>query len=41
MLPEYLGEDYCRYYAMVRRAESEKYHNHVAQLDFDWYLRSA
>jgi len=39
-LPEYLGEDYCRYYAMVRRAESEKYHNKVAQLDFDWYLRS-
>ena len=25
VLPEYLGEDYCRYYAMVRRAESEKY----------------
>ena len=40
VLPEYLGEDYCRYYAMVRRAESEKYHNHIAQLDFDWYLRS-
>jgi glutamine synthetase len=40
VLPEYLGDDYCRYYAMVRRAESEKYHNQVAQLDFDWYLRS-
>jgi len=40
VLPEYLGEDYCRYYARVRRAESEKYHNHIAQLDFDWYLRS-
>ena len=40
VLPEYLGEDYCRYYTMVRRAESEKYHNHVAQLDFDWYLRN-
>lgn len=40
VLPDYLGEDYCRYYAMVRRAESEKYHNHIAQLDYDWYLRS-
>ena len=40
VLAEYLGEDYCRYYTMVRRAESQKYHNHVAQLDFDWYLRS-
>ena len=39
VLPEYLGEDYCRHYTMVRRAESEKYHNHIAQLDFDWYLR--
>jgi glutamine synthetase len=40
VLPGYLGKDYCRFHAMVRRAESEKYHNHVAQLDFDWYLRS-
>ncbi len=40
VLPTYLGEDYCRYHAMVRRAESEKYHNHIAPLDFDWYLRS-
>ena len=40
VLPEYLGRDYCKYYAMVRRGESEQYHNHVAQLDFDWYLRS-
>jgi glutamine synthetase len=40
VLPDYLGEDYSRYYAMVRRAECEKYHNQVAQLDFDWYLRS-
>ena len=40
VLPDYLGEDYCRYYTIVRRAESEKYHNRVAQLDFDWYLRS-
>ena len=40
ILPEYLGKDYCRYYAMNRRAEAEKFHNAVSQLDFDWYLRS-
>ena len=40
VLPEYLGKDYCKYYTMVRRAESEQFHNHVAQLDFDWYLRA-
>ena len=39
VLPEYLGKDYCKYYAMVRRYEAEQYHNKVAQLDFDWYLR--
>ena len=40
VLPEYLGKDYCKYYAMVRRHEAEQYHNKIAQLDFDWYLRS-
>lgn len=40
VLREYLGEDYCRYYTLVRRAESQKFHNHIAQLDFDWYLRA-
>ncbi|MBT8082218.1 MAG: glutamine synthetase family protein [Gammaproteobacteria bacterium] len=40
VLREYLGEDYCRYYTMVRRAESARFHNAVAPLDFDWYLRS-
>lgn len=40
VLPEYLGKDYCKYYAMNRRAEAEKFHNVVSQLDFDWYLRS-
>jgi len=40
VLPEYLGEEYCKAYAMVRQAEADKYHNKIAQLDFDWYLRS-
>ncbi len=40
VLPEYLGKDYCRYFAMVRRAEEQAYHNEIPPLDFDWYLRS-
>ena len=40
VLPEYLGEEYCKAYTLVRQAEADKYHNKIAQLDFDWYLRS-
>ncbi len=40
VLPEYLGKDFCKYYTMVRRAESRKFHNRISQLDFDWYLRA-
>ncbi len=40
VLPEYLGKNYCKYYAMNRRAEEKKFHNAVSQLDFDWYLRA-
>ena len=40
VLPEYLGEDYCKYYAMNRRGESTRFHNSISELDFDWYLRA-
>ena len=40
VLPEYLGADYCRYYAINRRYEAEQFNNKVSQLDFDWYLRA-
>ena len=40
ILPEYLGADYCKYYAMNRSAESAKFHNTISDLDFDWYLRA-
>ena len=40
ILPAYLGKDYCKYFAMNRRAESVQFHNTVSALDFDWYLRS-
>lgn len=40
ILPEYLGADYCKYFAMNRSAESTKFHNTISDLDFDWYLRA-
>lgn len=40
VLPDYLGKQYCKYYALNRRAEAEKFHNQISQLDFDWYLRA-
>jgi len=40
VLPQYLGRDYCKYFAINRRAESRQFHNSISALDFDWYLRS-
>ena len=40
ILPEYLGKDYCKYYAINRRAEARQFHNTISPLDFEWYLRS-
>jgi len=40
VLPEYLGRNYCRCYALNRCGESQRFHDTVSQLDFDWYLRS-
>lgn len=40
VLPQYLGEDYCRHFVTNRRAESDKFHNTVSEQDYDWYLRS-
>ena len=40
ILPEYLGEDYCRIYALQRRNESRLFHNVISNVDFDWYMRA-
>lgn len=40
VLPQYLGKDYCKYFAMNRRAESRLFHNTISELDYDWYLRA-
>ncbi len=41
VLPQYLGADYCKYFAMNRRGESTLFHNTISALDFEWYLRNA
>ncbi|MDH4049213.1 MAG: glutamine synthetase family protein [Gammaproteobacteria bacterium] len=40
ILPEYLGEDYCKTYVTNRRDESRRFHNIISENDFDWYLRA-
>jgi len=40
ILPEYLGEEYCKIYTAHRRDESRKFHNVVSDVDFDWYMRA-
>lgn len=39
VLPEYLGEEFCRVYEIVRRNECERFHRQVGNLDYEWYLR--
>jgi glutamine synthetase len=40
ILPEYLGERFCKAFLINRRAEEKKFHDSVSTLDFEWYLRS-
>ncbi|MEX0709109.1 MAG: glutamine synthetase family protein [Woeseia sp.] len=39
-LPGYFGEDYCKSYVANRREESRRFHNHISDIDFDWYMRA-
>ncbi len=40
LLPDSLGAEYCRCFLINRRHESQKFHEQVTNLDYDWYLRS-
>ena len=40
VLPQYLGEDYCRLFGTVRRGECEQFAAQVSNIDYDWYLRA-
>ena len=39
ILPDYLGEEFCRVYETVRRSECERFHEQVSNRDYEWYLR--
>jgi len=40
ILPQYLGEEYCKIYATHRRDESRKFHNTISDVDYDFYMRA-
>ena len=40
VLPEYLGEDYCKAFALVRQGECDEFYARVSNLDYEWYLRA-
>lgn len=40
VLPEYLGERYCREYETVRRFEQRNFDARISPLEFEWYLRA-
>ncbi len=40
VLPRYLGKDYCKLFAVVRRDECRQFNARVSNIDYEWYLRS-
>ncbi len=40
VLPDYLGADFCRVYALGRTAERRKFRATVTPLEFEWYMRT-
>ena len=40
-LQRYFGERFVRTYADVKRTEQDRFYGVIADVDYDWYLRSA
>jgi glutamine synthetase len=40
VLPDYLGAEFCRIYALGRRVERRKFRSVVTPLEYEWYLRT-
>ena len=40
VLKNALGEGFCRSYLGQRRCEEQRFHNQVADVDYEWYLRA-
>jgi glutamine synthetase len=40
LLPGYLGDEFCRIFALCRREESNRFQTEVSNRDYEWYLRA-
>ena len=40
ILPNYLGEEFCRTFIANRRFEESEFNNNISDIDYSWYLRS-
>ena len=40
ILPGYLGEDFCRVFAICRREEANRFRSEITNRDYQWYLRA-
>jgi len=40
VLPNYLGEWYCRIFEAIRRDECEQFNAVISNVDYEWYLRT-
>ena len=40
ILPDYLGAEYHRIFAVCRREECDQFHSEVSNRDYEWYLRA-
>ncbi|MEQ1617062.1 MAG: glutamine synthetase family protein [Terricaulis sp.] len=40
LLKDYLGERFVRMYSIVKRTEQERFQSVIADVDYDWYLRT-
>jgi glutamine synthetase len=40
LIKEYLGERFVRMYSIVKRTEQERFNSVIADVDYDWYLRT-
>lgn len=41
IIPDYLGEEFCRVYSAIKREEYDLFNLQITPLEYDWYLRSS
>ncbi len=40
ILPQYMGEQYCRVFGFIRQGECDDFHSRITDVDYEWYLRA-